>query len=128
MYNHKAGIRACFDNTEGSEERDYNLVYSNNGTGETNCGWPDNLIMSSTNKQFGGCGAHWDFGGGHPVVLNGPHDIIANPLFKVAPNDYRLQRVSEGDDDNSPGINAGDDGDDMGAYGGTYYIDDSEIP
>jgi hypothetical protein len=63
------------------------------------------------------------------ILLDAPNDIVANPLFKdMAGNDYRLQRLSEGDSNDSPAINAGDDGDDMGAYGGTYYIDDSEIP
>jgi parallel beta-helix repeat protein len=128
-HNQKAGIRACFDNTPGFEERDYNLVYSNNGTGETDCGYPDSLNKRCANKNFGGCGDMWNPIPPPRVILDGPNNIIANPLFKnMVGNNYRLQRLSEGDSNNSPGINAGDDASDMGAYGGAYPIDDSEIP
>jgi hypothetical protein len=94
--NEKAGIRACFTNTEGSEERDYNLAYDNNGTGETDCGYPDSLIMSCTNKNFGGCGGKWNPSPPPPVILDGSNNIIGDPLF-----------ADEG----------------MGAYGGSYPID-----
>jgi parallel beta-helix repeat protein len=131
-YNQKAGIRACFTNTPGSEERDYNLVYSNNGTGATDCGWyTDSGISYVTvgnfgcaNKQFGGCGA--DFSG-PPHALEGPHDIISNPEFENrAADDYRIKSTS-------PAVDAGDTSYgidvsippgvgtliiDMGAYGG----------
>ena len=110
--------------TEGSEERDYNLVYANNGTGETDCGWPDNLNMSCTNKQFGGCGGKWNPTPPPNIILDGPHHIIADPWFKdMANDDYRLQRVSEGDANDSPAIGAGASGVDVGAYGGSYPID-----
>jgi hypothetical protein len=124
-YNKKAGIRACFDNTPGFEERDYNLVYLNNGRTD-DCGWytlggvsyVDNLRCA--NMQYGGCGAHRP----SPLEMDDPHDIIADPLFKDMPgHDYRLQRVSEGDANDSPAINAGDDGYDMGAHGGYDPID-----
>jgi len=124
VYNDKAGIRACFTNTEGAEERDYNLVYANNGTGETDCGYPDSLIMSCTNKQFGGCGGKWNPNPPPNILLDGPNNIIANPLFKdMANDDYRLHRVSEGDPSDSPAIGTGLDGADMGAYGGADPID-----
>jgi parallel beta-helix repeat protein len=124
VYNVTAGIRACFDNTEGSEERDYNLVYANNGTGETNCGYPDRLNKRCANKNFGGCGSMWNPTPPPWVILDGPNNMIADPLFKdMVGNDYRLQRVSEGDSNDSPGIDAGDDGFDMGAYGGSEPID-----
>ena len=113
-----AGIRACFANTQGSEERDYNLVYLNNVTND-DCGWYSQsgksygLVMSCINKQFGGCGAQWPF----PFALDGPHDIIADPEFEDKDNDdYHLKS-------SSPAKNAGDDGKDMGAYGGSDPID-----
>jgi len=70
--------------------------------------------------QYGGCGAHTP----RPLEMDDPHDIIADPVFEsITPGseDFHLKA-------GSPAINAGDDGDDMGAYGGIYYIDDSEIP
>jgi hypothetical protein len=123
-YNEKAGIRACFDMTVGSEERDYNLVYSNyqwndvQGRWNTpDCGWPDATDMSCINQQYGGvgmgCGSDWD----HWPLSIYPHDIMMDPLFEDAANDnYRIQIIS-------PARNAGDDVTDMGAYGGTYPID-----
>lgn len=124
VYNEKAGIRACFSNTEGAEERDYNLVYANNGTGETDCGYPDSLIMSCTNKQFGGCGGKWNPSPPPNILLDGSHNIIADPLFKDMGNDdFRLQRVIDGDPFDSPAIGTGVGGVDLGAYGGSYPID-----
>jgi hypothetical protein len=114
-YNKKAGIRACFDNT--GLERDYNLVYLNNAVAD-DCGWytfggvsyVDDLRCA--NMQFGGCGAHVP----RPLEMDGPHDIIADPLFVNMDDDnYHLQ-------DLSPGKDAGDDGSDMGCYGGAYPI------
>jgi hypothetical protein len=50
--------------------------------------------------------------------------MIADPLFKdMDADDYRLQRMSEDDPNDSPAINAGSDGEDMGAYGGDDPID-----
>ncbi|MBW2174296.1 MAG: hypothetical protein JRF64_06580, partial [Deltaproteobacteria bacterium] len=106
--NMKAGIMACFTNTLGSEERDYNLVYSNNGQGETTCGWPGTISRRCANKQFGGCGHLWS-----PRGLDGPNNIIADPLFDT---DYTLLV-------GSPAIGAGEeDFNDMGAYGGSDPI------
>lgn len=129
-YNQKAGIKACFDMTEGLEERDYNLVYANNGTVESDCNWslPSKLTMSCANKQYGGCGADWD---SYPNLIC-PNDKIADPEFEDRDNDnYRLQS-------SSPAVDAGDTSYgndvsippgvdtlaiDMGAYGGPYGID-----
>ena len=135
FYNQKAGIRACFTNTPGSEERDYNLVYLNNGTTD-DCGWYTDTgisyirTLSCANKQYGGCGADWPV----PFAMEDPHDIIADPLFKnITIDDYRLQRLGEGDPNDSPAIDAGDPAsayndtdasrNDMGAYGGPTPID-----
>jgi hypothetical protein len=98
----------------GDKYRDYNLVYANNGTGETDCNWalPDTLVMSCTNKQYGGCGADWD---SYPDLLY-PNDMIADPLFVNRGTDnYQLQA-------DSPAKGAGDDGNDLGAYGGQNPI------
>jgi parallel beta-helix repeat protein len=117
-YNQKAGLRACFTNTEGSEERDYNLVYSNHPPYKPDCGWllPDSLEMRCVNKQYGGCGAHWDYSQPYPVVMNDPNDIMDDPLFvDEGIDDYHLQV-------GSPAEDTGDDGYDMGAYGGSDPI------
>jgi hypothetical protein len=115
-YNQKGGIRACFVNTEGSEERDFNLAYANNETGETDCGYPDSLSMSCINRNFGGCGGKWNVGS-PPVVMDGENNLIGDPMFvNMDLHDYRLQS-------SSPAKNAGDDGKDMGAYGGDSPID-----
>jgi hypothetical protein len=61
--------------------------------------------------------------------MAGPNDMIADPLFKdMGGDDYRLQRVSEGDPNDSPAIGAGDDSSDMGAYGGSDPLVDADIP
>ncbi len=126
-----SGLTSCPDNPDrnnpvlGDKYRDYNLVYANNGTGETDCNWslPDTLVMSCAEKQYGGCGADWV---SYPNLLY-PNDLIADPLFaNVGNDDYRLC-TSEGVPDGScsgasPAIGAGDDGNDMGAYGGQYPI------
>jgi hypothetical protein len=133
VYNQKTGIRGCFDNTPGSEERDYNLVYFNNGTTD-DCGWYTSVGVSyvddlrCANKNYGGCGAHVP----RPLAMDNPHDIIAVPLFfNIDGDDYHL-------DTGSPAIDAGDpdpaydDTDesinDMGAYGGPEPFDDSAFP
>jgi parallel beta-helix repeat protein len=116
--NVKAGIGVCFTNTVDSEERDYNLLYSNNGTGETDCGWPDSINMRCANKNFGGCGGKWNLPGPPKILPDGPNNNIGDPLFvNIAPGneDYHLQA-------GSPAENAGDDNLDMGAYGGTDPI------
>lgn len=120
-FNHKAGIRACFDMTDGSEERDYNLVYGNfpwnDAQGKANpadCLWPDDTNMSCVNQQYGWCGSDWD----HWPELLYPNDIMMDPLFVDRSNDnYQLQS-------GSPAIShPGDDGTQRGAYGGTYPLD-----
>jgi parallel beta-helix repeat protein len=131
-HNYRAGIRACFTNTEGSEERDYNLVYSNNATGATDCGWPDSLVMSCVNQNLGGCGGIWDLPDPPKVLMDGPNNKAADPLFENrTADDYRIQS-------DSPAVDAGDIAYgtdvsippgvgaptiDMGAFGGPDGID-----
>jgi len=129
-YNEKAGIRVggngydCPENPDldspnvGDKYRDYNLLYSNFGwDSDPDCGWPENPGKKCANQQYGGCGAHFDFGQSPPVVLENPNDIMADPQFTDKDNDdYTLQS-------GSPAEDAGDDGTDMGAYGGTDPID-----
>jgi len=89
-------------------------VYSNNGQGETTCGWPGTISRRCANKQFGGCGHLWS-----PRGLNGPNNIIGDPLFaNISPGneDYSLLP-------GSPAEGAGDDNLDMGAYGGPDPLD-----
>ena len=119
-YNEKSGIRACFDNT--GAERDYNLVYLNNGTTD-DCGWytsggysyVDNLRCA--NMQYGGCGAHVP----PPLAMDDPHDIIDDPEFVPELDNYHL-------DNGSPAKTGGEGGVEMGAYGGGDPLVDSEIP
>ncbi len=110
-YNEKAGIRACFDNT--GLERDYNLVYFNNGMTD-DCGWytlggvsyVGDLICA--NMQYGGCGADIPV----PLAMEDPHDMIANPIFEDrTTDDYRIKSTS-------PAVDAGD----------TSYGNDVSIP
>jgi hypothetical protein len=114
--NEPSGETSCPGNPDrnnpvsGDKYRDYNLVYANNGTGETDCNWslPNTLVMSCAEKQYGGCGADW---GSYPDLLY-PNDMIADPLFvDRAGDDYQLQGTS-------PAKSAGDDSNDLGAYGG----------
>jgi hypothetical protein len=122
-YNETAGLRVggngfdCpenpgFDSPKvGDKYRDYNLLYSNNGTGEDDCWWDAGRPNKQcVNKNYGGCGLDgWS-------KVN-PNDIIADPLFvDLASDDFTLQP-------GSPAENAGDDGNDMGAYGGIDPLD-----
>jgi len=88
-------------------------LYSNFGwDSDPDCGWPENPGKKCANQQYGGCGAHFDFGQSPPVVLENPNDIMADPQFTDKDNDdYTLQS-------GSPAEDAGDDGTDLGAYGG----------
>jgi hypothetical protein len=134
-YNYKAGIRACFANTEGAEERDYNLVYSNFGwDSNPDCGWPGSPKLKCLRQQYGGCVANHvpDVG----IVLDDPNDKIENPLFLDRNNDdYSLgvgsPAIDGGDpaagyedieDPENPGYalppSQGGVRNDMGAYGG----------
>jgi parallel beta-helix repeat protein len=132
-YNARAGIRVGADSGDCPENelysgddilyRDHNLLYANypwddvhGRANQPDCGWPDHLIMSCVNEQYGGCGADWEYNPTR-IVMKSPNDIMADPLFKdMANDDYTL---SSG----SPGKGAGDDHTDMGAYGGAYPID-----
>jgi parallel beta-helix repeat protein len=106
-YNEKAGIRACFDNT--GLERDYNLLYSNNGTGATDCGWGTGVyVRNCVNMNYGGCGLTDSL----PWTMLDPNDILAAPQFENrAGDDYRIQS-------SSPAVDAGD----------TSYGNDVSIP
>jgi len=139
-YNIRAGLRVggitvggngdvCPDNLvyeDGINYRDYNLLYSNNGVPAANhCSWY-NADLSCVNRNYGGCGFVCEDWFNDPNCSNpsSPNDLLADPLFKdIAGNNYRVQRRSEGDPNDSPAIGAGDDGKDMGAYGGSYPID-----
>ena len=127
-YSEKAGIRvggngyACPADNPGY---DYNLLYANYPWNDVfirsnseNCGWPSLDDMSCTQQQYGGCGAYVNSG----IVLNNPNDIVADPRFvDMDGDDYHL-------DTGAPPIGAGALGVDMGAYGGSDPMVDSEIP
>ena len=106
--NEMAGIfvKICPNNVcPSASERDYNLLSRNFGFDDnstcTGGSYPENNQCKY--KQLAGCDAN-------------PNEIIADPLFENMPNDdYHLQS-------GSPAENAGDDGFDMGAYGGSDPI------
>jgi hypothetical protein len=118
-YNHRAGIRAGFYNTDGSEQTAYNLVFDNWGYG--NCTAAPVTEFLCKKRQLGS------------FYLTTDEDVLVwgNPQFVDRGNDdYRLQGTS-------PAVDAGDTsyGDDvsippgvgtltidMGAYGGPYGI------
>ncbi len=94
-WNMKAGIR----DTVCSDLRDYNLYFSNNGK------------LTFVPAQTGAC-----VQGSPPNFTGNPNEIFADPMFVDHANgNYHLQA-------GSPGLGAGDDGNDMGAYGGTDPI------
>jgi hypothetical protein len=112
--------------TLGSEERDYNLIYSNNiqpGSPEwmtADCGYVAALGDYSTGQidfkclsgQYGFQPLYWD---NSVLKTQDPNDILDDPLFvsmTTGSEDYQL-------DTGSPGIGAGSDATDMGAWGGT---------
>jgi hypothetical protein len=110
-YNQKAGIRTRCDNP--NNVRDYNLLYNNNFVVTNNADCDGGTNRGCTWKQLGG---KW--------CDKADYEIFADPLFKnMAGDNYGLQRVSEGDPNDSPAIDAGDDGYDMGAYGGSDPLD-----
>ncbi|MCF6187004.1 MAG: right-handed parallel beta-helix repeat-containing protein [Desulfobulbaceae bacterium] len=95
-YNMKAGIKdaAC------GIERDYNLIYGNNGK------------LTAVLQQTGGCWNTTD------ATKTGPqnNELFTEPLFvDRAGANYQLQA-------GSPAKNSGNDGNDMGAYGGSDPI------
>ena len=116
-YTKKAALKGLnFTNTSGYE-RDYNLLYSNN-PGATwmtpDCNSPD-YNWRCIIGQYGFSNSYLP---GPPITLVDPHDMLADPVFVDMDNDdYQL------DQDNSPGVEAGSDSTDMGAWGGTYYMD-----
>jgi hypothetical protein len=80
--------------------RDYNLLCRNNGIATDNCTTPPRHCIY---EQLGSC-------------LANANEIFDNPLFVNMDDDnYTLQA-------GSPAENAGDDGNDMGAYGGSDPI------
>jgi hypothetical protein len=136
-YSEKAGLRTGGEGypCPATPVHDYNLLYANypwndifNRDNDADCGWFEDggvayaTDMSCTQQQYGGCGAHFESGGPSPIVLDGPHDIMADPKFQdMDADNYQLQGIS-------PAKNAGDDGNDMGAYGGSDPMVDSQIP
>ena len=89
--------------------------------------------MSCVNKNFGGCGGKWNLPGPPAILIDGPNNIVADPLFVNRGVDYHLQSTADGYPQNSPAIDVGDttygndvslppgEGTstiDMGAYGG----------
>ena len=127
-HSEKAGIRVGgngFDCPADNPGYDYNLLYANYPWNDVfirsnseNCGWPSLDDMSCTQQQYGGCGAYVNSG----IVLNNPNDIVADPRFvDMDGDDYHL-------DTGAPPIGAGALGVDMGAYGGSDPMVDSEIP
>ena len=114
--NNPSGLTSCPGNPDrddpnlGDKYRDYNLLYSNNGTGATDCGWDTGeYVRSCVEKNYGACGLTVTI----PWTMLDPNDIMAAPSFVNREGDnYQLQ----GD---SPAKNAGDDGTDLGAYGGS---------
>jgi parallel beta-helix repeat protein len=130
-YNVRAGLRACFYDTEdvgGNLFRNYNLLYSNNQDFLAglcgDCASPDCSAGDRRDKkrcvgaQLGrGCEGDEMFcctATGATGPLSGETLIFADPLFEnVAGHDYHLQA-------GSPAIGSGENGLDMGCYGGTY--------
>jgi hypothetical protein len=131
-YSEKAGIRVGgngYDCPADNPGYDYNLLYANypwndvwSRANPSDCGWPTPTIpddYTCTQQQYGGCGAYVDSG----IVLNNPNDIMAYPEFVDEDADnYHLKPGV------SPAENAGEGGVDMGAYGGSDPMVDSEIP
>ncbi|MBW1858677.1 MAG: right-handed parallel beta-helix repeat-containing protein [Deltaproteobacteria bacterium] len=109
------------DRGDGGYYWDYNLLYCNNETCEGNpaergwpndCGWPGPYELAEevcVTMHYAACA---------PLGLTKTHhDIISDPMFvDMAADNYRLTA-------SSPARNAGDDGTDMGAYGGSNPID-----
>ena len=97
-HNEKSGIyvKICPDYGY-PDNRDYNLLCRNHGIDTDTCSTPPYFCIY---RQLGGC-------------RENPGEIFANPLFVDTANDnYHLQG-------SSPAKYAGDDGNDMGAYGGS---------
>jgi hypothetical protein len=109
------------DRGDGGYYWDYNLFYCNNATCDgdpaergwpDDCGWPGPYDLGEevcVTMHYAACA---------PLGLpNEHHDIIADPMFvDIDADNYRLEA-------GSPATNSGDDGTDMGAYGGSNPID-----
>ncbi len=105
-YNMKAGIRDAVCAEGPDYKRDYNLYYGNF------YGEHSDLGPTFIPFQTGGC-FYLGFKGAKTA---NPHEIFADPLFADrAAADYRLQA-------GSPAENSGNDGNDMGAFGGSDPI------
>ncbi len=98
-FNNRTGIRDATCGPATNPPRDYNLYYGNFGR------------LTSVPSQTGGCTQ-----GSGPNFTGNPHELFADPLFvDRAARDYRLQS-------GSPAKGAGDDNNDLGAFGGTDPI------
>ena len=144
-YTSKAALAGMgFTNTVGSEERDYNLIYSNNPGAwfwSADCGYPDSMEFKCVIGQYGfDTSYYWDKGndsctasvspypcctgagtgtclGDDKLKLTDPNDILDDPLFTDRANDdYTLTG-------SSPGSGTASDSGDKGAWGGSYPID-----
>ena len=133
-YNEKAAFMGLgFTNTLGSEERDYNLIYSNNPGAwwwTEDCGYvaaggdytTQQIDFKCLSGQYGFQPLYWDCWQcpeGKILKTQDPGDILDNPDFvnmTTGSEDYQL-------DTGSPGIGAGEGGTDMGAWGGADPMD-----
>jgi hypothetical protein len=122
-YTEKAALIGLgFTNTLGTEERDYNLIYSNN-PGATwmtaDCGYvaasgdysTGDIDFKCLAGQYGFRVLYWD---NNVLKTQDPNDILDDPVFvsmTTGTEDYQL-------DTGSPGLGAGEGGTDMGAWGG----------
>ncbi|GEM_PF-3510173 len=98
-FNNRTGIRDATCGPATNPPRDYNLYYGNFGR------------LTSVPSQTGGCTQ-----GSGPNFTGNPHELFADPLFvDRAARDYRLQS-------GSPAKGAGDDNNDLGAFGGSDPI------
>ena len=122
--NKKAGIKFCADNS--FYDRSYNLFYRNF---EESCatGGAIDCARMCRNRTLGLCYApgynccpeeeSWAHAGGTFPGDWAEGEICGqDPLFEDPPNDDYTLRGG------SPAKNAGDDGDDMGAYGGSGHM------
>ena len=122
-----SGLTSCPDNpvlddpTPGDKYRDYNLLYANNGilADNSHCSWDDTYPgRRCVNRNYGQCGFVCEEWPSNPECWNASseNDILADPAFvSRAADNYQLQV-------GSPAENAGDDGTDLGAYGGADPI------
>jgi parallel beta-helix repeat protein len=126
-YNARAALAGMgITNTVGSEERDYNLIYSNNPGAwfwSADCGYPaaypdySQMNFRCMIGQYGFQTLYWDYNPVKTLKTQDPNDILDNPLFTNRANDdYTLTG-------SSPGSGTASDSGDKGAWGGSYPID-----